>query len=116
MIVDRKWAERNLGFDRIATPAPQSTFASAAAARNPSDEDIQREIIDFDSEAPHGREFLAFSATTGLSRYTDVPWPNALAPKTGSAPKGPKAGPLPRSDDDVLDFRRQASAVFEDGR
>ena len=33
MMIDRRWVERNLGFDPIATPAPASTFAFAAAAR-----------------------------------------------------------------------------------
>jgi hypothetical protein len=70
MIADRQWAERNLGFDPISTPPPASTYAFPAAARSFSNEDIQREIIDFDSESPAGREFLAFSTTTGLSRFT----------------------------------------------
>src|SRR6185295_15520308 len=98
MIVDRKWALRNLGFDPIATPAPAETFASRAAKDTPTPENLQREIIDFDSEAPHGREFMAFSATTGLSRYTDVKWPPSLAPKTGSPPPGRPDSPLPRAD------------------
>jgi hypothetical protein len=98
MIVDRQWAERNLGFDPISTPPPASTYAFAAAASSSSNEDIQREIIDFDSEAPAGKEFLAFSATTGLSRFTDVPWPPGLAPKTGATPRGGSDAPLPRAD------------------
>jgi Phosphorylase superfamily len=98
MIVDRAWAQRNLGFDPVATPPPASTFAFAPAARSPSDEDLQREIIDFDSEAPHGKQFLAFTTSTGLSRYTDVPWPRGLAPKTGAAPRGRRGDPLPRAD------------------
>jgi hypothetical protein len=98
MIVDRAWVERNLGFDPIATPAPSSTFAFSRAARSLSLADLQREIIDFDSEAPAGREFLAFSTATGLSRYTDVRWPRGLAPKTGAAPRGRSGGPLPRAD------------------
>lgn len=98
MIVDRAWAVRNLGFDPIARPAPSSTFAFAPAESPSSDEALQREIIDFDSEAPAGREFLAFTTATGLSRYTDVPWPRGLAPKTGPAPGGRNGGPLPRAD------------------
>src|SRR5437867_6360013 len=98
MIVDRAWVERNLGFDPIARPAPSSTFAFAPADRSPSSVNLQREIIDFDSEAPAGREFLAFTTATGLSRYTDVPWPTGLAPKTGAAPRGRRGGPLPRAD------------------
>jgi len=98
MIVDRAWVERNLGFDPISRPAPSSTFAFAPAEHSSSSADLQREIIDFDSEAPAGREFLAFTTATGLSRYTDVPWPSGLAPKTGAAPRGRRGGPLPRAD------------------
>lgn len=98
MIVDRKWVMRNLGFDPIANPAPPSTFAfSAAAGKSPSHEDFQREIIDFDSESPAGKEFFAFSMATGLSRFTDIPWPKQLAPKTGPTP-GSGSGPLPHAD------------------
>jgi hypothetical protein len=98
MIVDRAWAERNLGFDPIATPAPANTFAFPAAAKSSSDEDLRREMIDFDSEAPAGKEFLAFTTTTGLSRFTDIPWPKTLAPKTGPTPSGTSDSPLPRAD------------------
>ena len=98
MIVDRRWTERNLGFDPIARPAPTSTFAFTAAARSSSAEDLQREIIDFDSEGPEGREFLAFTTATGLSRFTDVEWPKGLAPKTGSVAQELAGGPLPRAD------------------
>jgi len=97
MIVDRAWVERNLGLDPIARPAPAATFAFAAAVKSTSGEDLRREMIDFDSEAPAGREFLAFTTATGLSRYTDVPWPKGLAPKTGS-PSGGGNAPLPRAD------------------
>jgi hypothetical protein len=98
MIVDRAWAERNLGFDPIARPAPSSTFAFAPAAHSSSDTDLQREIIDFDSEAPAGREFLAFTLATGLSRFTEIPWPSGLAPKTDAAPGGRSGGRLPTAD------------------
>src|SRR5262249_32958535 len=67
------------------------------AAKAPASDDFQREIIDFDSEAPAGREFLAFSTSTGLSRFTDIPWPKGLAPKTGGKPTGGDR-PLPRAD------------------
>src|ERR1700709_2461914 len=99
MKADRKWVERNLGFDPISTPAPQKTFAHAAAATaNAAPEDFQREIIDFDSESPAGLQFMAFSTATGLSRFTDIPWPKGLAPKTGDAPGGGSDAPLPRAD------------------
>jgi nucleoside phosphorylase len=99
MIADREWVRRNLGFDPIATPAPVSTFAFVKAAKKTAEpEDFQREIIDFDSEAPAGREFFAFSTATGLSRFTDIPWPDGLAPKTGPKPSGTSASPLPKAD------------------
>src|SRR5262249_7544877 len=98
MIIDRRWAERNLGFDPIARPPPESTFSFRAAARSSNPEDLQREIIDFDSEAPEGREFLAFTTTTGLSRYTDVPWPKGLAPKTDKSAGTGAGGSLPTAD------------------
>jgi len=98
MVIDRRWVERNLGFDPVSTPPPPSTFAFSAAARAPSIEDLQREIIDFDSEAPEGREFLAFSTATGLSRFTDIPWPSGLEPKTDSTPRSGSGGKLPTAD------------------
>lgn len=99
MIADREWVKRNLGFDPVARPAPATTFAFARAAHPRGEpEDLQREIIDFDSEAAEGREFLAFSTATGLSRFTDIPWPTGLAPKTGPKPSGDGSGPLPRAD------------------
>lgn len=98
MRVDRKWIERNLGFDPIAKPPPPSTFAFARAAKAEKVEDFQREIIDFDSESPAGLQFLSFTTATGLSRYTDVPWPKGLAPKTGAKPNRGSNSPLPRAD------------------
>ena len=97
MRVDRAWLKRNLGFDPIERPAPASTVAFAASETSGKPEDLQREIIDFDSEAPEGQAFLAFTTTTGLSRFEDIPWPKGLAPKTGPAP-GNGASPLPRAD------------------
>jgi hypothetical protein len=99
MIADREWVCRNIGFDPIARPAPAASFSFAAAARpNSTPEDFQREIIDFDSESPAGREFFAFTLATGLSRFTDIPWPDGLAPQTGPKPTGDGSGPLPRAD------------------
>jgi hypothetical protein len=99
MTVDRAWVARNLGFDPITTPVPASTFAVAGAAtKSPSDEDLQREIIDFDSQSSAGLAFLAFTTATGLSRFTDIPWPKGLAPRTGSSPRGNASSALPRSD------------------
>jgi Phosphorylase superfamily len=105
MTADRKWVERNLGFDPIATPPPATSFAvkrvAAAATKRSAKvapEDFQREIIDFDSEGPDGREFMAFSTATGLSRFTEIPWPKGLAPKTGPKPKRKSNSPLPHAD------------------
>ena len=99
MLADRAWVERNLGFDPIEQRAPAATFAFAKAAHPRSDvEDLQREIIDFDSEAPPGREFLAFTKATGLSRFTDIPWPARLDPKTGPKPSAKRGAPLPKGD------------------
>src|SRR5216684_3278431 len=97
---NRAWVERNLGFDPIKVQPPSDTFAFSAAARPAAatDEDYRREIIDFDSEAAEGRAFLAFSTATGLSRFTDIPWPAGLMPKTAPKPKGTGKGPLPRAD------------------
>lgn len=99
MIVDRKWAKRNLGFDPIETRPPDSTFAFARAARpTPKVEDLQREIIDFDSEAPVGREFLAFTTATGFSRFTEIPWPTGLAPAADKTARRGVGGRLPKAD------------------
>lgn len=97
MPVDRAWVERNLGFDPISRRPPATAFAHAAAAlpsRTPAD--LQREIIDFDSESTEGSAFLAFSKATGLSRFTDIKWPSGLAPKTGPKLAG-GAAKLPRA-------------------
>jgi hypothetical protein len=99
MRVDRKWFERNVGFDPISQPAPAITFAHERAAKpTATSEDFQREIIDFDSESPAGLQFMSFSTATGLTRYIDVPWPKGLAPKTGRAPGHKSNSPLPHAD------------------
>ena len=98
MNVGRKWVERNLGFDPVKAPPPSSTFTFAKAAASAAPDDLQREIIDFDSESPSGLQFLAFSTATGLSRYLDPAWPKRLAPTTGGKPASSGASPLPRAD------------------
>lgn len=98
MRIDRKWVERNLGFDPVTTSPPRSTFAFEPAAKSRNIEDLQREIIDFDSESPSGLQFLAFTTATGLSRYTEITWPKGLVPKTGATPSGAADDPLPRAD------------------
>jgi len=96
MRVDRKWMLRNLGYDPIATPPPANTFSFEPAAKAATLDDLRREIIDFDSQSPAGLQFLAFTTATGLSRFTEIPWPKGLAPKTSAKPGG--AGPLPQAD------------------
>ena len=99
MAVGRKWVARNLGFDPISEPPPATTFAfKRAAAKVSKPEDFQREIIDFDSESSAGLQFMSYSTATGLSQFTDIPWPKGLAPKTGSKPRGGRNSPLPRAD------------------
>lgn len=99
MIASRAWVKRNLGFDPVAVPAPQATFAFKGAAKpGAGSEDFQREIIDFDSEGPEGREFFAFSTATGLSRFTDIVWPIALAPHTDPKARKGRSGALPEAD------------------
>jgi Phosphorylase superfamily len=99
MTVSRAWVMRNLGFDPVVNRAPSSTFANARAAlATAKPEDIQREIIDFDSEGPEGAAFFAFSKATGLSRFTEIPWPKGLAPQTDSKALKGKAGALPKAD------------------
>lgn len=99
MQADRDWVKRNLGFDPFSEPPPSTTFATAAAAsKDATPDDFQREIIDFDSESPAGLHFLAFSTATGLSRFTDIPWPDGLAPVTGPKPNGSSNAPLPSAD------------------
>jgi nucleoside phosphorylase len=99
VVVDRKWVRDNLGFDPVSTPPPPNTFSTLSATKpDATPEDFAREIIDFDSEGPEGVAFLAYSTATGLSRFTDIPWPKGLAPKTGKKPNGRKGSSLPRGD------------------
>jgi hypothetical protein len=98
MIVDSAWAERNIGFDPTKVSPPARLNAHEGIAGSDDPDDLRREIIDFDSEGPEGAAFLAFTKSTGLSRFTDIPWPAGLAPVTGDKPSGDGAGPLPRAD------------------
>jgi nucleoside phosphorylase len=100
MAVDHAWLERNLGYDPTTTAPPVSTFAFQAAAKpNRQPDDLQRDIIDFDSEGTEGAALFAFSKATGLSqRFTDIPWPKGLEPKTGQTPSGSPNSKLPEAD------------------
>jgi hypothetical protein len=97
-VADRDWFKRNVGFDPIAEAPPENTFAFAPARTRPTDQDLQREIIDFDSEDQPGLRFLAYSTATGLSRFKDIPWPAGLAPQTAASAGGIAGGPLPQAD------------------
>ena len=55
-------------------------------------------MIDFDSEGPEGAAFMAFTSATGLSRFTNIPWPSGLAPQTAAKSPGTGKGALPRAD------------------
>jgi len=91
-----EWLQLNLGI-RPAAPLPLAAFAATKRPR--SDEDFQRELIDFDSEAAEGAEFMAFaSAATGLSKFQDIEWPSGLAPRPATKMPGSAAGKLPRAD------------------
>jgi len=99
MIVDRNWVKRDIGFDPIEQPAPKNTFAvTAAAVKSPQPEDLQREVIDFDSESPAGLSFFALTKATGLSAFTDIPWPAGLEPKPDSTARKSTGGRLPKAD------------------
>ncbi|WP_247352666.1 MULTISPECIES: hypothetical protein [unclassified Bradyrhizobium] len=49
MLADRKWVERNLGFDPITTPPPRETFTikrvADAAVKKTANIDVWRQII-----------------------------------------------------------------------
>ena len=90
--VDNGWAERNLGISY--EPEGGGRFG----ADKPVDEQaLQRELIDFDSEAPQGEAFraLATAAPGGLSQFVEIKWPAGLAPKPRSRPRGSS---LPKAD------------------
>jgi Phosphorylase superfamily len=100
MIATRDWVHRVLGFDptEVLAPTGGARPGRAAAPSSASLEDIQREIIDFDSDGPDGRDFLLFSKATGLSRFTDIPWPKGLAPTTDKVVRKGGRGALPKTD------------------
>jgi nucleoside phosphorylase len=99
VIVDRQWAVRNTGVDPLAAALPPQVFAHPELRRSNSDHDLRRELIDFDSEAPHGQAFLEMAAgSTGLSKFADIPWPEGLAPRPATRLARQPADPLPRAD------------------
>src|SRR5436305_6947538 len=92
--VDQSWAARSLGIDY---GAPTHAVGAAAGAAADDGAALQREVIEFDSEAPEGAEFraVATKAPGGLSQFVDIPWPDGLAPQPGHRPRGES---LPRAD------------------
>jgi nucleoside phosphorylase len=92
--VDDAWLTRNLG---IAPPGPESPPSTGTRSPTPADEqDLMRELIDFDSDGPEGRAFLARAPLAyGLSKFVPIPWPDGLAPTPGTRPTGTK---LPKCD------------------
>jgi nucleoside phosphorylase len=99
MIVDRQWAVRNTGVDPLAAAMPAAAFSHPELRRSISDHDFRREIIDFDSEAPHGLAFMELAAkSNGLSTFTDIPWPDKLAPRPAARLSRQPSDPLPRAD------------------
>lgn len=104
MAADSKWMIRNLGFDPVLNPTPAGAFsnktvlASITKKKAVQDVDLQREIIDFDSEGPEGKEFFAFSTATGLSRFTDIPWPKGKQPIADKTARKGRGGALPNAD------------------
>lgn len=104
MAVDSQWMVRNMGFDPVLHPMPRGTFSnknvltSIAKKKAVQDVDLQREIIDFDSEGAEGKEFLAFSTSTGLSRFIDIPWPKGKQPITDKVVQKGSSGALPNAD------------------
>src|ERR1700693_6763 len=90
------WLQLNLGI-KPGQPAPIAAFA--LGKRPQKDEDFQREIIDFDSEAPEGTEFFAFAAgATGLSKFQDIPWPKGREPRPVAKIAGRPDAALPKAD------------------
>jgi hypothetical protein len=85
------WAKRNLGIDYAGHEM------AARAGDSIDDESLQRELIEFDSEASAGQAFraAATAAPGGLSEFVEINWPEGLEPRPGHKPRGTS---LPRAD------------------
>ena len=94
--VDQGWAERNLGF---SYRAERLDLAEATDVRGSvgDGQELQRELIEFDSEAPEGLAFraLATAAPGGIGQFEEIDWPAGLAPTPGKKPRGDS---LPQAD------------------
>jgi nucleoside phosphorylase len=92
--VGADWAKRNLGLDyepEKAAPGARALDAAPEEAEpSESDQDIQRELIEFDSEAQVGTQFRSAASASpgGLSQFVDIHWPKGLAPTPGQRPRG----------------------------
>jgi nucleoside phosphorylase len=98
--VGADWAARNLGLEYAGArglAAARVGVAGEELGSSASVRALQRELIDFDSEAPQGEAFRAIAgrAPGGLSRFIDIPWPKGLEPRSGKRPTGTS---LPKSD------------------
>lgn len=98
MIVDRKWAIRNLGVDPLGPEMPETTLAHPSGRGSTTAMDLEREIIDFDSESEYGTTFLSLTKGTGLTRFVELEWPAGLAPSPLPALSTGSSDPLPRAD------------------
>ena len=86
MKVDRAWGIRNLGIDEGLADMSEAVS---------DDQDLQRELIDFDSQSPSAGTAEVLTAGTGMSKFVDIKWPKGVAPKPGPRPKGTS---LPKCD------------------
>jgi hypothetical protein len=76
------WVRRNIGDVR-----PRSAAPALSAALEPNNEALQRELIDFDSQAAAGAAFraLAPAAPGDLNAFVDIEWPAGSAPQPSQA-------------------------------
>jgi hypothetical protein len=93
MPVDTEWVQRNLGMAPDALDEPGMV---AADDEHADDKDLQRELIEFDSEGSDGAAFAAIAPeTVTLAHYVDPDWPAGLEPTPGRKPRGES---LPKAD------------------
>ena len=99
MMIDRRWVERNLGFDPIATPAPASTFAFARGRNVPPASKICRERSSI-SIPRHRREESSLRSRPRPGSH-DIPMcrgPKDLRRKPTRRPPRALAASLPAAD------------------
>jgi nucleoside phosphorylase len=94
MAIDAEWARRNLGIS-LTGSTPSGALDSPADGGD--DRQLQRQLIDFDSQGPSGAAFQGQATQTaiGLSHFVPIPWPEGFAPTAGSTPTGDS---LPKAD------------------